>query len=136
MSRFWDCTKISNLKRKIKVNTFLRFLFILRTTIWNLRTRKWLLLCLFYISVGRYSTDLYLQIWLAINNKLKSHLAPRIVKNKLFLLLHLFHCVSNLIVFVGDKVWLLMTKSAKSGKVVLLIFFPYEICLIAETIQK
>ena len=67
--------------------------------------------------------DIYLQIWLAIKNKLKSNLTPSKIKNKLFLLLHLFHCVSNLTVFVDDKVWLLMTKSLKSGKVVLLIFF-------------
>ena len=80
--------------------------------------------------------DLYLQIWLAIKNKLKSHLTPRKIKTKLFLLLHLFHCISNLTIFVGDKVVTVNDQKREKWEGYLIEIFLFEICPGVDTIQK
>ena len=65
ISRFWNYTKISNLKQIMKVNTFWR---TLKTRICNLRTRKLLIVCLFKGSVCYIFASLFFkskreQLW-------------------------------------------------------------------------
>ena len=80
--------------------------------------------------------DLYLQIWLAIKNKLKSHFTPCKIKNKLFLLLHLFHFVSNLTVVVFGQSFTINGQKLEKWESCFIDFFLFEICLGAGTIQK
>ena len=79
--------------------------------------------------------DLYLQIWLAIKNKLKSYFTPCKIKNKLFLLLHFFHCFKFNSFCWGQSMTINGQKREK-WESCFIDFFLFEICLGADTIKK
>ena len=79
--------------------------------------------------------DLYLQIWLVIKIKFKSNLTPRKIKNKLFRLLHLFHCFKFNSFCWGQSITINDQKREK-WEGCFIDFFLFEICLGGETIQK